>query len=378
MGKRRGNGEGAVGERPDGRWQGRITLGYDDQGRQKRRYVYGRTQREVLDKLDELRRQHALGVLSDSRLKVDEYLKQWRSEKAKTIKPRTVEIYEGLAKHVKPHMGGKRLDKVKPLDVQACIGAIAEDVGTPTANKARRMLFGAFKQAVKWQMIARNPVEAVDPLREEARPMRIWSSVEAARFIDHAQAHRLFPAVYLMMATGLRRGEALGLEWSDLEGNRLHVQRSLTTLRGKPAWSTPKTSRGVRTITVPDDALQILAQHKRRQEAERAEASEAWEHPRLVFTNEVGGIVTPIAFTHHWNRMQTAAGVTHVRLHDLRHLHVSLLVREGFDPRTIADRIGHADPAFTLRRYSHMFEEQRAAAAVNLTQLLRRSTPGGN
>lgn len=135
-------------------------------------------------------------------------------------------------------------------------------------------------------------------------------------------------------------------------------------------------------MTVPEDALQILAAHKERQNAERAYAHAAWQASDLVFTDEVGDVVTPVAFNHHWTRMwtrmQEAAGVRHVRLHDLRHLHVSLLVREGLDPRTIADRIGHSDPAFTLRRYSHVFEEQRAARAVNLTQLLRPSSDEAN
>lgn len=378
MAKRRGNGEGSVTKRPDGRWQGRITLGYDRQGRQKRRYVYGRTQREALDKLDELKRQHNLGVLSDERTTVEEYLVMWRREKANTVKDRTVEIYERLSSHIVERIGTKRLEKVKPRDVQTCIRDIAAKVGKPTANKARRMLFGAVKQAVKWEMVYRNPVEAVDPIREDDTPMRIWSTQEAVTFLNSAAGYRLFPAVYLMMATGLRRGEVLGLDWNDLVDGRLHVQRTVGITRKKLTVSTPKTSRGVRVVTLPDDALEVLVSHKHRQDAEKAHAGAAWLPGDRMFTDEVGGQLTPMVLTHSWNRMQKTAGVHHVRLHDLRHLHVSLLVRKGLDPRTIADRIGHADPSFTMRRYSHMFEEQRAAAAVNLTQLLRQNEAASN
>lgn len=157
----------------------------------------------------------------------------------------------------------------------------------------------------------------------------------------------------------------------------MHVQRTVGIVRKELTVSTPETSRGARIVTVPEDALEVLATHKRRQDAEKAYAAEAWRPTDRVFTDEIGGQLTPVVLIHAWNRMQGAAGVPHVRMHDLRHLHVSLLVRKGLDPRTIADRIGHADPAFTLRRYSHMFEEQRAAAAIDLTRLLDRgaSTP---
>ncbi len=378
MAKRRGNGEGTITERKDGRWQGSILLGYTADGKPRRPTVYGRTQGEVIEKVAELRRRHALGIAADERITVKEYLDLWREEKANTVKDRTLEIYELLSGHAVERIGKKRLDKVKPRDIQACIRDIAAKVGKPTANKVRRMLFGAFKQAVKWEMAYRNPVEAVDPIREDERPMRIWSTDQAVAFLNGAAGHRLFPAVYLMMATGLRRGEALGLDWRDLVDGRLRVQRTVGITRKKLTVSTPKTSRGARIVTVPEDALEVLAAHKRRQDAEKAHAADAWRPTDRVFTDQVGGHLTPMVLTHAWNRMQEAAGVPHVRLHDLRHLHVSLLVRKGLDPRTIADRIGHADASFTLRRYSHMFEEQRAAAAVNLTQLLRSSDGPAN
>jgi integrase len=262
---------------------------------------------------------------------------------------------------------------VRAADVSRCVAAIADEVGTATANKARRMLFGAFKRAVKWRMVAWNPVEAVDPLCEEPRPTRIWSSHEAATFIAHAAGHRLFAAFYLMMVGGLRRGEVLGLEWGDISDGRIHVRRSLTVVRNELTVSTPKTNRGARIVTLADDALQVLDTHRCHQEVERADAGEAWERGQRVFTTEIDGPITPMMLSHAFVRIQEQAGVTRVRLHDLRRLHVSLLVREGLDPRTIADRIGHSDPAFTLRRYSHMFEEQRAAAALNLSELLRQS-----
>ncbi|MBI3962266.1 MAG: site-specific integrase [Deinococcus sp.] len=146
-------------------------------------------------------------------------------------------------------------------------------------------------------------------------------------------------------------------------------------VKGQPVFSTPKTEQGIRRIAVSPDVLEILAAHKQRQEAERAFLGVAWPETDLVFTSELGTPLHPRNFERTWYRLQAEAGVPQVRLHDLRHLHVSLLVKRGFDLRTIADRVGHTDPAFTLRRYSHLFEEQRQAAAVSLPDLLVGNGP---
>jgi integrase len=376
MGKR-ANGEGTIfGPRKDGRWQGAITIGYTADGQQKRHTVYGRTQAEVRERLDELKRLLGDGTYVDDPRKVGEYLGEWLNHKEQRVKPRTAEIYKSLIeKHIKPRIGRVQLSKLKAMQVQQAIASIATDVGVSTANKCRRVLYGAFRQAVRWQVLARNPVEAVDPLRESPAELRLWTSAEAARFLDHARPHRLHPVFYLLMAAGLRRGEVLGLYWSDLRGDRLHIRRSLTTAGGKPVWSTPKTARGARIVVLPADALAVLVEHRARQQAERTAAGELWTESDLMFTNEVGEPVTPVAMHHHWVKLQKAAGVPQLRPHDMRHLHVSLLIKRGLDVRTIADRIGHSDPAFTLRRYGHMFDEYRQAAAVNLSDLLGSTTP---
>jgi integrase len=376
MGKR-AHGEGTIyGPRKDGRWHGSITIGYTPEGKQKRRSVYGRTQAEARAKLDELKREVSGGTYVDDTRDVAEYLAEWLKHKGQRIKPRTSEIYKGLIeKHITPRIGRVQLAKLKPMQVQQAVAGIAGDVGVSTANKCRRVLYGAFKQAVRWQVLSRNPVEAVDPLREQAAEIKLWTSSEAARFLDTARAHRLYPVFYLLMAAGLRRGEALGLYWSDLKGDRLRIKRSLTTMGGKPVWSEPKTRRGNRTVVLPADALTVLKEHRQRQQAERQAAGEFWAESELMFTNEIGQAVTPAAMHHHWLKLQAAAGVPQLRPHDMRHLHVSLLIKRGLDVRTIADRIGHCDPAFTLRRYGHMFDEHRPAGAVNLSDLLGSSTP---
>ena len=153
----------------------------------------------------------------------------------------------------------------------------------------------------------------------------------------------------------------------------LSVRQSLTVLGGQPHFTTPKTRRGERHITLSRDVLEVLAGHKQRQKAEAAALGDAWTDTGLIFTSEVGTLIHPRNFERTFKTLLSAAKVTPARFHDLRHLHVSLLVPRGFDARLIADRVGHANPSFTMDVYSHMFDTQRQDANVGMADLLGTS-----
>jgi integrase len=372
MARRRANGEGSVTRRKNGTWVASIQIGYTAEGKLHRKYVYARTQAEVLVKLADLRRQATAGIDLTQRLKVDEYLGRWLGVKARQVKPRTLELYQGFAAKACRHVGQLELAKVSPLHVQTAVDAVLATSGASTANKVRRMLHGAFKQAVEWRLIPFNPIEAVKPVAEPTRDVDLWTPQQATVFLDSARPHRLYALFYLILSSGLRQGEALALRWTEVETDHLVVRRTITRVAGRVEFTTPKTKRGERIVTLPPDTAEVLAQHRQRQDAERARAGEIYNALGLVFCNEIGGLITPMALHHVWRRLQDRASVPRIRLHDLRHMHVSLLVQRGVDPRTIADRIGHTDAAFTLRRYSHMFELHRRVAAVSLADLLGR------
>ncbi len=371
MPKKRAHGEGSILKRKDGRWQGAVTVGYDDEGKQKRKTIYGKTQAEARKKMEEVKRQVADGVYSDSKHTVRTYLEHWLKEKARSVKPRTAELYrEQAQRYVYPHIGQVHLTKLTPLHIQTLISKLADNIGANTANKVRTLLFNALKQAVLWQLIPRNPCEAVAKLKEETKEMIIWTPDETLAFIETAHSHRLFAAFYLAIFTGLRRGEILGLRWQDIDDDVIRVKQSLTILSGKPHLTTPKTSKGQRSLTVSENVVKILTEHQQLQKSEAVYLGESLPETDLVFTSQVGTPVHPRNFERAFKQLIKQAGVSSINLHGLRHLHVSLLVSKGLDLRAIADRVGHKNPSFTLDVYSHMFAEKRKDSAVGMSDLL--------
>ena len=261
------------------------------------------------------------------------------------------------------------------------------------ANKARQVLYTAHRQAVKWELIARNPVEAVDPLPLEHKDLVLWSREELTRFLASAKQHRLFALFYLDIATGLRRGELLALRWKDLLGNRLHITRSYVKAGNEFIMTSPKTKHGIRDVALGEDVLIVLAEHKARQDAEKKRAP-LWADSSLMFASEVGTLFYPDNLRRlrlnlirdareDWLAEAKAAGdaetvrkleqgelLPNIRMHDFRHLHVSILIRQGHNAKAVADRIGHARASFTMDRYTHLFEGQREELALNLSDYL--------
>lgn len=404
---RRAKGEGSITKRSltniEGkkysRWQAELLLGYDNEGKRKRKFITGKTQAEVKEKLEEAKQQLRSGTYIETKETVGQYLDRWLKEKSLQLKERTADDYMySLEKYVTPRIGRIPLAKLSPLIVQTMIREIAEQVSADRANKCRRILFGALKQAVRWQLIPRNPVEAVDPLKYERKEMKLWSASEVTRFLNTAREHRLYALFYLAISTGLRCGELLGLQWSDLERNVLHVNRSLGHIRGRLTVSTPKTRKGFRRVVLSPDVIEVLAGHHEQQAAERARLGTAWPDLDLVFTSTTGGFIHPRNLLRVWDKLQESTRnawylnmleqgdqetaqklkggkiLPRIRLHDLRHLHASIAIRSGMDAKVLADRLGHARASFTLDVYTHLFDEQRVNSAVSVQDLLRDTT----
>ena len=208
---RRGQGEGAIFKRKDGTWQGAVTVGYDENGKQKRKTVYGKTQAEVRAKIDEIKGQLAAGTFSNTRVTVSQYLRQWLGVKKLDMKPRTLQYYKDYVRlYIEPRLGRTELAKLTPLHVQNMMKETAEAVSADAANKSRTVLMAALKQAVSLGLIPRNPVEAVGKFKHEPKGIVLWTPEQVRTFLKTAESHRLYAAFYLALGTGMRHGEFWG------------------------------------------------------------------------------------------------------------------------------------------------------------------------
>ncbi|QLG10874.1 site-specific integrase [Deinococcus sp. D7000] len=333
------------------------------------------------------------GMLADAEgLTVGAYLERWIETKERDgVKPNTVRSYRDTARlYLTPHLGRMRLDKLRPLDVERALTALGKaGKSAQLMAYALRVLKMALRQAVRWQMLPRNVAEGIRAPKITRPELHVWTPEQVAAFLDASQAHRLHAAFYLALMTGMRRGEVLGLQWEDIDWDRsrLRVRHNLVEVRtegqagkrlaGKPTVSsitlsldTPKTAGSRRTIILSPGTLGKLAEHRARQEAERAAAAEAWQGPAgggFVFASEIGTPTDPRNFYRWFAQIVERAGVPVIRLHDLRHTAASLMIRRGIPPKTVSERLGHADVGFTLRTYTHLYDEQREEAAFDLS-----------
>ena len=290
---------------------------------------------------------------------------------------RKVKSYRGIVNaHLRPILGKHQLDKLQPVHVDHLHKTMLEKgVSRRTVQYAHVLLHGALQHAVQRELLPRNVASAVRVPALQRREMRVWMPEEATRFLENTKHHRLYAMFYLALTTSMRRGELLGLLWADvnLENARLRVRSSLVELNNKLVFSEPKTQASKRTITLAADAVKVLEEHLERQKLEAERQGSGWQDHDLVFPSESGTPMNSGNLVRTFKRLARAVGVPDIRVHDLRHTHASLLALKDVPPKVIADRLGHTNVGFTLQTYTHVFEEQRAVAALPLEELLRNA-----
>lgn len=365
MSTRRGHGEGSIKQRADGLWEARIS-----QPGGKRKSFYGKTRREAQDKLRAALRDVDAGVdLAAGRQTVAQFLDRWLAASvAPSVKARTHEGYASIVKvRVAPWIGRVALAKLSALDLQGLyVDLAAAGLSNRSIHHTHRCLHRALGQAVRWNLIARNPCDGVTPPRPERPELRVLSQAEATAFLDATRAHPMHALYVLAVTTGMRQGELLGLRWEDLDldAGRLAVRRSLQR-RGKAGYSfsEPKTSRSRRTVLLGRRAVAALRDHRRRQLEARLAAGAGWEDQGLVFANATSGPLDPSWQTATFKAALAKAGLPAVRFHDLRHTAATLLLSRGVHPKVVSEMLGHATITLTLDTYSHLVPVLHAQAA---------------
>lgn len=323
--------------------------------------------------------------IEPAHLTVAKYLERWLDAAAKpTVAPKTFERYaEIVHKQLVPALGNIMLTKLKPLHIQTAYSRALESgrrngkggLSAQTVKHHHRVLSMALKQAVRWQILIRNPAEAVDPPSPVRREMMVLDQAELARLIRAAEGTRLYVPVMVAATTGLRRGELLALRWRDVDLDRgaLAVTQSLEQTRAGLRFKEPKTKRSRRTITLPSLTVEALRAHKVDQIEERLMMGKGYTDNGLVFANHDGSPISPRSFSKKFLLLVDKAGVPRITLHGLRHTHITHLLQANVHPKVASERAGHASVAITLDIYSHAVQGMQEDAAVKVDESLRRA-----
>jgi integrase len=359
MARRRGQNEGSIFQRKDGRWCAILSLGWEN-GSRKRKSFYGKTAAEVQNQLLKARSDHAHNIpVAIERQSVGQFLMHWLEHTIKpNARPRSYESFEIIIRrHIIPELGQVRLEKLSPQNVQGLLDRkLRGGLAPQTVVHIRMVLRTALNQAMKWSLIARNPAALVDPPRMPRGEIRPLTAEEARRFLDAAKGERLEALYTLALFSGLRRGEILGLRWSDvdLEERALRVNQAIQRVGGKLRAAETKTERSRRTISLPSTIVAVLRAHRVHQLQERLIAGSLWQDSGLVFMSRVGTPVEPRNLHRDFVRVLKVAKVPRIRFHDLRHSAASLLLAQGVPLRMIMEQLGHSSIALTANTYAHV------------------------
>ena len=309
-------------------------------------------------------------------LTLAEYVRDWLSNHAELhCRPRTVEGYRYIAEHyVCPALGRIPLSELRPQHIASyCANAIRQGWSARSALHDYRLVHKALEDGVKLGMLAINPCNGVQPPKPEDKEMEFLTPEEIHRFLSSAEKAS-FPYYYLfrtMLYTGLRRGEALGLTWGnlDLELCTLRVTQTLYRVNREYIMQPPKTRSGRRLITLSPSLALLLREYRTQVEMQRLLLGKPLTHNDLCFAHPDGSPLDPPTVTHHFLKIARRTGLK-VRLHDLRHTYASIMLAAGVNIKAISQALGHANVSITLNIYSHLLPGTGKSAVEKFDRLL--------
>lgn len=315
-----------------------------------------------------------------SREAVGEFLNRWlRDTASQKVRPRTLDDYRSLVtRHLLPRIGHLPLAQLRTdmLD-RAYAEMHASGLSARTIAYAHSVLHGALDHAVKRGLLAKNPAAGATRPRTKTREMQSLTPEEAGAFLAAAAGSRFESLWVLLVTSGIRPAEALGLEWADLQDDAGTIQRSLVHLRdGSTEEDAPKTDKARRTVALPQATIASLRQHKIGQNIERLAAGPRWQENDYIFCNHIGGpLEWRVVARRYFRPLIARANLKRFRPYDLRHTCASLLLKHGEHAKVVSERLGHAKVAFTLDVYGHVLPGMQQAAAKKLQGMLFGDEP---
>lgn len=378
MAKRRSNGEGSIRKRRDGRWEGRYTAGINPEtGKQVFKNVLGKTQAEVKEKLAKaLAENQKLDFSKRGKYNIAQWMDEWFENVCKIkVRPSSHQTYRGyIDRHIAPNIGKIPLEKLSAMDVQKLYrklltgGRVAraesrnqpKGLSAKTVRNINQVISSAMNFAVAQRILAQNPCKAVALPKLEHKEMQTIPAAQLVAFLDEAKVSGVYELYYIELATGLRRGELLGLKWEDIDltAGVIRVRRQVSRIDGKIVEAPLKTKNAYRTVTISPQAVEVL------------NAQKAKTNDEYVFPSPSGGPISPDSVNNMLKRVLKRAGIPRVRFHDLRHTFATLALQNGVDIKTVSGMLGHFSAGFTLDTYAHVTTAAQKEAARTMESIL--------
>ena len=364
-------------------WEARYTVGTDPAtGKQIQRTITGKTQKEVSQKL-----KTAVASIDDgtytapNKMTVGQWLDIWQSEYLGSVKPHTVVSYSGLIRnHIKPHIGNIKLESLQPHTVQTFYNALSKpkDESTPLSAKTIKNVHGvlhkAMEQALRNGYIKANPTEACTLPKIVKKEIKPLDNKAIGEFLRAIKGHPLETFYTVVLFTGLREGEAMGLTWDRIDFDRgtILIDRQLQCEKkaGGQYYFAPLKNDRPRLLTPAGFVMQLLAQHRESQREARSLMGYQPDITGLVFCHPDGRNYSASYVYKAFKRIAVEIGMPEARVHDLRHSYAVAAIRSGDDIKTVQGNLGHATASFTLDVYGHVTEEMKRESANRMDKFI--------
>ena len=383
---KRGNGEGAVCRRPDGRWQGSITIGRDDRGRLIRKYFYGKTRKETSEKLN-----RTIEELRDNRFinksdnpTVEQWCHEWLwSYKRNSVKQKTFDQYETILRtHIIPDIGDIRLADLKTMHIQRIINKMYDSgLSHRTIEVMKIVMHAALKQAQRNKLVGENVCENVVLPRKQPKRIRVLNEDEQTKLIAALKDNYIGRGLLFALYTGMRRGEVLALKWSDYDKNEktISITKALSRVRtynkdGNKTMltvTTPKTDTSIRTVPLIDKAVELLAEHKRKQERYMELVGDYYTDNDLIFSSSRGDYLDPGNFNRKLNKTVKKIGIPRISPHVLRHSFATRGLEAEVSLKAMQELLGHSSITVTGDIYTHILKEQKRKEISKLNDVFK-------
>jgi integrase len=389
--RKRGNAEGSIYKMKDGRWRAAVSLGKDAQGKPIRKTFTKPTRHEVQDELTDALKDQRLGLLvAPQKQTLAQFLTWWLSEVVKTsARPKTMKFYEFVSRiHLIPALGDTPIQKLTPQRIQSFLNSRLTEkskrtkrpLSARTVRHIHRTLCTALNAAVQYKIVPINAALATDPPTAPKPSVQFLSVEQARAFLAAAADHRLYALFATVLSLGLRLGEGLGIAWADidLDTGRFNIHQALQRIdknlypeRAGLQLVEPKGGYSNRVVTLPAVAVAAIRHHQAKQETDRVWSGSRWNNPwDLVFTSRNGRPLDERGVLREFQDVLSLAGLPKMRLHDLRHSAVAILIAQGVNIKAISELLGHSSVAFTLQVYGHLLEETRKETADKMDAAL--------